>query len=221
MSLTQKSTLNQQTYETLLNMLFSGDLPMGTQLDERELSQKLGVSRTPLREAITTLAREGLVQYAPYNGNFVKEWDVKQVEDLYIVRRALEVLAIQLAIPKLSNEDIDKIHAIVSKAGRALDENDLLAFAKFDSQFHEFIVQKTGNETLIDSLKRLSLQIQMIRTIANRDPEVVHRTSYERPRILEALKNRDVESAAQLMADHIDGVRKAVVSQILKGEPYA
>lgn len=214
----KRSTLNQQAYDNLLSMLFSSELPMGTQLDERELSAKLGVSRTPLREAISKLAREGLVEYAPYRGNFVKEWDAKQVEDLYIVRKSLEVLAIQLAIPKLSNEDIENIHHILEQAEQSLQDNDLLAFGQYDSQFHEFIVRKTNNETLIRSIERLSLQIQMVRTIANRDPDVVYRTSSERPRILEALKNRDVESATQLMAEHIEGVSRAVVSQIVATE---
>jgi DNA-binding GntR family transcriptional regulator len=218
MSKNQRSTLNQQAYKTLLNMLFTSEIPMGAQLDERDLSNKLGVSRTPLREAVTQLVREGLVDYAPYQGHFVKEWNAKQVEDLYIVRKSLEILAIQLVIPKLSNEDIDSIKNILEQARQALDQNDILAYGQFDSQFHEFIVNKTNNETLIQSLERLSLQIQMIRTIANRDPDVVQRTTYERPRILEALKNRDVESATHLMAEHIDGVSRAVVSQIRKVE---
>lgn len=214
MSNNQRPTLNQQAYKTLLNMLFTGDIPMGAQLDERDLSNKLGVSRTPLREAVTQLVREGLVNYAPYQGNFVKEWNPKQVENLYVVRKALEVLAIQLAIPKLSNEDIDSIQNILEQAHQALQRNDILAYGYFDSEFHKFIVNKTNNETLIQSIERLSLQIQMVRTIANRDPDVVQRTIYERPRILEALKNRDVESATRLMAEHIDGVSKAVVDQL-------
>lgn len=218
MSKNQRSTLNQQTYKTLLNMLFSGEIPMGAQLDERDLSDKLGVSRTPLREAVTQLVREGLVDYAPYQGNFVKEWNAKQVEDLYIVRKSLEILAIQLAIPKLSNEDIDSIRDILEQARQALERDDILAYGHFDSKFHEFIVNKTSNETLILSMERLSLQIQMVRTIANRDPDVVKRTTYERPRILEALKNRDVENAMRLMGEHIDGVSQAVVSEIRKVE---
>lgn len=218
MSKSQHSTLNQQAYETLLNMLFTGAIAMGAQLDERDLSNKLGVSRTPLREAVTQLVREGLVDYAPYKGHFVKEWNAKQVENLYIVRKSLEVLAIQLAIPKLSNEDIDSIQDILEQARQALDRSDILAYGHFDSQFHEFIVNKTNNETLIQSLERLSLQIQMVRTIANRDSDVVQRTTNERPRILEALKNRDVESATRLMGEHIDGVSQSVVSQIRQVE---
>src|SRR5690606_20541134 len=184
---TRRPTLNQQAYEMLLDKLFSSEIPMGSQLDERVLSQKLGVSRSPIRDAISQLARQGLVAYRPYQANFVKHWNAKQVEDLYVVRKSLEMLAIQLAIPKLSNEDIDTIRDILEQAQVALEASDLVAFGEMDSQFHQFIIHKTGNETLINSLERLSLQIQMVRTMANRDPYVVERTASERPRILQAL----------------------------------
>lgn len=214
----KRSTLNQKTYKTLLDMLFSSEIPMGSQLEERELSDKLGVSRTPLRDAISQLVREGLVEYRPYQGNFVKHWNAKQVEDLYTVRKSLEMLAIQLAIPKLSNEDIDAIADILEQAHKALEADDLAAFGACDSQFHQLIIHKTGNETLINSLERLSLQIQMVRTLANRDPYVVKRTSYERPRILQALRDRDSEQAAFLMGEHIEGVKESVVNQIRSAE---
>jgi DNA-binding GntR family transcriptional regulator len=87
-------------------------------------------------------------------------------------------------------------------------------FGEADSRFHSMIVQKTENSTLIDTLRHLSVQIQMIRTIANRDASVLERTTKERPRILNALEKRDMELAAQLMADHIEGVSQAVIMQL-------
>ena len=207
-------TLNQQVYETLLQMLLSGEIPMGEQLDERELSTKLGVSRTPLREAIASLVRAGLVEYFPYRGNFVKKWTAKQVSDLYLVRKSLEVLAIHIVTPKLSNEDIDNIRLVLNEAEAALVRGDLPAFGEADSRFHRMMVQKTENSTLIDTLEHLSVQIQMIRTIANRDSTLLERTTQERPRILNALEQRDSELAASLMADHIEGVSRSVILQL-------
>lgn len=191
---------------------------MGTQLDERELSKKLGVSRTPLREAIAMLARVGLVEHFPYRGNYVKQWSAKQVQDLYIVRKSLEILAVHIATPKLSNEDIDHIRDVLTVAENALVEGDLETFAEADNRFHSMIVLKSGNKTLIDMLDHLSTQIQMIRTIANRDANLLERTTYERPRIVNALEKRDSELAAQLMADHIDGVSQSVLKQLEDNE---
>jgi DNA-binding GntR family transcriptional regulator len=195
-------------------MLLSGEIPMGEQLDERELSARLGVSRTPLREAVASLVRAGLVEYFPYRGNYVKKWTAKQVRDLYQVRKSLEVLAIQIATPKLSNEDIDNIRKVLSEAELSLRQGNVQTFGEADSRFHSMIVQKTENSTLIDTLRHLSVQIQMIRTIANRDASVLERTTKERPRILNALEKRDMELAAQLMADHIEGVSQAVIMQL-------
>jgi DNA-binding GntR family transcriptional regulator len=116
-------------------------------------------------------------------------------------------------MPKISQEVIDKIHHILDEVESALARGDMAAYSDADRDFHNTIIQLTGNETLITSLERLSFQIQMIRTIANRDANVVERTHRERPLILMALEARNAELAAKLMEEHIDGVRQAVVAQ--------
>jgi DNA-binding GntR family transcriptional regulator len=130
------------------------------------------------------------------------------------VRKALEALAIRLAIPKLSQEHIEHIRVILDDVHQALERGDIEAYNTADRRFHDTIVEITDNEMLVDSLNRLGAQIQMVRTIANRDPHVVERTAKERPLILAALEARDADAAARLMEEHIDGVRRAVVSQI-------
>jgi DNA-binding GntR family transcriptional regulator len=206
--------LNQRVYQRLQDMLLRGDIPPGAQLDERELAEQLGVSRTPLREAIVHLVREGMVEHRPYRGNFVRTFTAKQVNDLYQVRMALESLAVRLAVPKLSDEDIDYIGAILDEVQQALAQGNMNAYSNADRRFHEFIARCTGNEFLIDSLNRLGAQIQMVRAFANRDPQVTTRTAKERPLILSALKRRDADAAARLMEEHIDGVRRAVIAQM-------
>ena len=208
-------TLNQKVYVTLREMITSGVLPIGSQIEERLLAKQMGVSRTPLREAIGQLHNEGIIEYRPYRGNFVRTFTAKEINDLYQVRKALEVLAIRLAIPKLSQEHLEYIHRILDDVQNALDCGDINAYSEADRRFHNFIADITGNATLLDTLDRLSAQIQIMRNIANHDPEVVRRTSIERPKILAALQARDVDSAAELMEAHIEGVRQAVVNQIV------
>lgn len=208
------STLNQRVYTQLREMILTGALSSGSQIDERRLAEDLQVSRTPLREAISQLAKEGIIEYRPYRGNLVRTFTAKQVNDLYEVRKALEALAMRLAIPKLSQEHIEQIRHILDDVQAALDRRDMDAYTESDRRFHNAIIRITGNETLIESLNRLGAQIQMIRFIANHDPDVVQRTAKERPLILMALETRDADRAAQLMEDHIEGVRKAVLSQI-------
>ncbi len=206
--------LNQRVYHSLQGMLLRGELPLGSQLDERILAERLEVSRTPLREAIAQLVRDDMVEYRPYRGNFVRTFSAKQVNDLYLVRKALESLAMWLAIPKLSSEDIDKVRAILHTVEEALVAGDMEAFAVADHRFHQFFIRAADNETLSRTFNRLAAQIQMVRTFANRDPEVVQRTIKERTLILAALEARNVDAAARLMEEHIDGVRQAVVGQL-------
>ncbi|MEO8393315.1 MAG: GntR family transcriptional regulator [Chloroflexota bacterium] len=208
------STLNQKAYMRLREMILNGSIARGEQIDERRLAAELDVSRTPLREAIGQLVTEGIIEYRPYKGTSVRTFTAKQVNDLYQVRKALEALAIRLAIPKLSQEHIEKIRQILDDVQQALDREDIEAYNAADRRFHDTIVEITDNEMLVDSLNRLGAQIQMVRTIANRDPHVVERTAKERPLILAALEARDADAAARLMEEHIDGVRRAVVSQI-------
>ncbi|GAC1356895.1 MAG: GntR family transcriptional regulator [Ktedonobacteraceae bacterium] len=206
--------LNRRTYYRLRELIESGVFPPGSQLDERTLAEKLAVSRTPLREAIATLVEEGLVERRPYRGNFVRLFTAKQVDDLYEVRKALEVLATRLAVPRLSEEGLIHIRQLLDEAQQALEQHDLPGYSLADQRFHDAIVQATDNEALIEALGRLKRQVQLIRLSANRDPHVAERTALERPRILAALEARDAEVAARLMGEHIDGVRRSVIDRL-------
>jgi len=210
----ERITLNERVYQRLRSSLAGGKLMPSSRLDEETLGRELGVSRTPIREAIGKLTKEGFVEYRPYQGNFVRSFSAAQVDDLYTVRQALESLAVRLAVPRLSDADIRRLIAILQEAETALERGDISAYGAADRQFHRAIAEYSGNETLIESLDRLSVQVQIIGTVANHDPGVVARTASERPRIVAALAARDAERAAALMAEHINGVREAVVGQL-------
>lgn len=214
MTTLQRATLNQRVYQKLRQMILDGELSLGSQLDERTLTEYLGVSRTPLREAIAQLAKEGLVDYYPYRGNYVRRFTVRQVQDLYQVRKTLEGLAVRLAVPKLNQEDLEQLRLLLNDLDVALQQGNLEAYGQYDRAFHQFIIRKTGNEALIQVLEQLDVQIQMVRTLANQDPDVVERTASERPAILAALEARDADRAAALMEGHIAGVCKAVNKQL-------
>ncbi|GAC1353445.1 MAG: GntR family transcriptional regulator [Herpetosiphon sp.] len=206
-------TLNQRVYIRLRDMITSGTIMFGMQLDEQALANEMGISRTPIREAIAKLVKEGLVEYRPYRGNFVRSFTAKQVSDLFEVRKTLEGLAMQLAVSHLTGEHLQTLHTILSDIDTALEQYDMEAYSAADRRFHATIVQIADNESLRDLLEWLGFQIQVVRTIANRDPHVVERTAHERPLILAALEARDAQLATQLLQDHIEGVRRAVVAQ--------
>ncbi len=210
----EHSTLNEHVYRQIREAVTTGEIPTRTRLDEQSLATEMGVSRTPIREAIGKLTKEGLVEYRPYQGNFVRGFSARQVNDLYEVRKTLEALAVRLAVPRLTPDDLTALGTILDDVRAALDAGDMVTYAEADRRFHGAVAAASGNEMLVESLDRLGLQIQLVRTVANHDPATVVRTAHQRPEILAALQARDTERAVRLMEEHIEGVRRAVVAQL-------
>jgi DNA-binding GntR family transcriptional regulator len=207
-------TLNHSIYRSLRQMIAAGELVTGSRLDERAIAERLGVSRTPLREAIAKLAKEGLIEQRPYRGNFVRAFTPKQVNDLYETRMVLEGLATRRAVANLTDEGLAELTETLDVIRQALTDGDIAAYSAADQRFHTTIARLSGNETVIESLERLRAQVQVVRLAANQDPDLVERTARERPEILAALRDRDADRAARLMEEHIDGVRRTVVKQL-------
>lgn len=214
MSKINHQPLNERVYRYIRDAVVTGTIPPNARLDEQTLADEIGVSRTPVRDAIGKLAREGLVEYRPYQGNFVRAFTAQQVNDLYEVRKTLEVLAMRLAVPRMTEVEIAELRIILDDVYDAYLRDDLVAYGNADRRFHEAIARSSGNDTLIEGLDRLSLQVQLVRTAANRDPDVVERAAQQRPAILAALEAGDAERAGKLMEVHIDDVRRSVVAQL-------
>lgn len=207
-------TLRERTYEEIIQMILSGELAPGAQIDERALVERCAVSRTPVREAIGILAKEGLVEIQPYRGFSVRRFTPKEVRDLYDLRRQLESFAIRLAVENVSNVHIAELEAILNASVAALEAGDMQAYGRHDRDFHDLIAELSGNDALVDTLARLSRQIQMCRMIANQSPDFPARAARERDEILDALRKRDADRAAKLMDAHILDVQQAVVRQL-------
>jgi len=210
--------LNEQVSKEVRHRIVSGRATPGSRLDEQGLAVELGVSRTPLREAIGRLVKEGLVEYRPYQGAFVRTFNAKEVHDLYTVRRSLEETAIRLATARLTTARLAILREILDEINGALERGDVAEYGEADRRFHETIAGYSDNATLIECLDRLDLQVRIVRTLANRNPEVVARTALQRPLVLAALEARDADRAVALMGEHIESVAQAVVADVEAGE---
>jgi DNA-binding GntR family transcriptional regulator len=206
--------LHQAVFGQLRELVLSGDLAPGEQLNEIAIAGRLNVSRTPLRKAMSQLVAEGLIEENPYRGKFVRTFTASEIHDLYEVRAVLEGHAARLATPRMNASRLETLRGILQDLQGALDAGDLPRYGEADRRFHEAIAAFSENQTLIDSLQRLSAQVQIIRSIANHDPEVVRRTALERPRIVAALEAGDAERAATLLQEHILGVRGSVEANL-------
>jgi len=206
-------TLRERIYEEIVRLIVSGELPSGVSIDEKVLTEKLQVSRTPFREAIGTLAKEGLIEIKPYRGFFVRSFSRKEIDDLYELRKTLECFAVELAVPQMSDRDIARFERILDGAVEALQRGDMETYGIRDREFHETIAERSGSAALIETLSRLALQIQVCRTIANESREFATRAAQERDDILKAFRARDIPRAASLMRAHISDVQQAVLSR--------
>lgn len=209
----EPKTVTGRAYELLVQLITQGHLAFGDRLDERALASEMQISRTPLREAISMLAMEGVVEYRPYQGNFVRTFTERQIEDLYELRQTLEGLAVRTAVARLTDEGLAQMREIVAATDRASAAGDIASVTASDRRFHETIAALSQNQSLIEALDRLAVQIQLIRSVANRRPGVIDRTGHERRDILEAFERRDAARAQQVMEEHIEGVKRAVVTQ--------
>jgi len=213
MSSVRYQTRTWHVYNDLLRLISSGAFDAGSRLDEQRIADELGVSRTPLREAITQLVRDGIVENRPYRGNFVRVFTAKEVFDLYEVRKGLESMAVRVAMPHLTEHSIAHLREILKEIDVALRANDLEAYGLADQQFHDAIAQLSDNRTLVTMLNELRGQVQLIRTMANQNPDVVEITAMERPEIVDAMADGDVERATQLMEEHIELVLRYTTSR--------
>lgn len=207
-------TVNQAAFDRLRELIFAGEIESGSRLDERRLAERIGVSRTPLREAITQLVALGVVEHRAYKGNFLRAITAKQVTELYEVRKALEGLAARTAAENATAGDLDVLEEIIDRGTAAFERNDLAAFEQADRDFHAVIVRLAANELLVDELDRLALRIQLVRHVANLETPVAAETIGDRREVLIALRAGDGRAAEQALTRHIGVVQEQTVRRL-------
>jgi len=137
--------------------IFSGQLKGGTRLSEEELAQKLGVSRTPIRDALRRLADEGLVHVSPHRGTHVHELTPQDAIEMTVLRETLEALAFRTVAPVITDDDVARLQALYEANREACIEGEFEAVVETDTAFHDFVVRRTGNRRLMDFARRLSV----------------------------------------------------------------
>jgi DNA-binding GntR family transcriptional regulator len=200
-------TLWQRVHEHLRQEILDNRLPPGSELNEVALSQSLGVSRGPVREALGRLASEGLVTVRPRRGAVVTALSAQEFLAAYQLREALETLAIRLAVPRLTAADLDRLGALVDEMVASADGSDddanVDAFFRANAAFHATFVEASGNAMLQETMSRLLGQMgrYRMRSLALRGS--LRRSTVEHKAILRAVRAGDAEKAARLLGEHI------------------
>lgn len=208
--------LRDVVFNTLRNAILRGELEPGERLMEIALAQKLGVSRTPIREAIRKLELEGLVVMVPRKGAEVADITEKDLRDVLEVRIALEELSITLAIKHMSDEAIDELLDANNEFIRVAQTGDLIKTAQADVAFHELIYIGTENKRLNQIISNLREQMYRYRLEYLKDKGAHKQLIKEHNDIIDAMKERDVEKAKQAIKLHIVNQEESILKTIKK-----
>ena len=195
-----RKTLVIQVYTELKEILTTAPLEPHSKLNEKDIAKQLGVSATPVREAFKMLAKDGLVEFIPYKGVYVKEYSRKEIKDTYECRLALELLALDLCINNVKSEEIDEI---IEGMDSANEKGDLKEIIKYNKITHDYIIRNADNEKLVQLIGFIDNQLQHDKQISAMNP-TRRRFIYEDHRkILHSLKENKLDAAKKFMKKHI------------------
>ncbi|MBU3840068.1 MAG: GntR family transcriptional regulator [Candidatus Ruminococcus intestinipullorum] len=206
--------LRDVVFKTLRQAILRGELKPGERLMEIKLANKLGVSRTPIREAIRKLELEGLVLMVPRKGAEVADITEKSLNDVLEVRKALEELAVQLACERMSKEAFEELKQAAERFKEILDNDDVTKIAEADVAFHDIICQATENQKLIQLVNNFREQMYRYRVEYLKKKECYPQLLEEHQAIIRAIEQGNKEVASQLMGEHIENQVTAVTSSL-------
>ncbi|MBL0919956.1 MAG: GntR family transcriptional regulator [Hydrogenophaga sp.] len=210
----QPAALHEQATARLRQMLVEGLIAPGAKLNERALCEQLKLSRTPLREAIKTLAAEGLVELVPNRGAVALQLDEAAVLDTFEVMAGLEGLSGELAAQRVTPEELAEIEAMHYEMKAAYTRRDLSTYYRLNAAIHRAINAAARNPVLAATYNQVNTRLQALRFRSNQDGEKWTRAMQEHDRMVEALKRRDGAALREELVRHLQHKRDVVIEQL-------
>lgn len=198
-----ETTLAEHIANDLRREILRGKLPPGTSIKERDNAAEMGISRTPMREAIRILAKEGLVQLRPSRSPIVAQSSFKNIEDQTQVLIALEKMSAELAVLNASDDDIDRIADIVDHMSEHFDVTDPLDMFEIDMSFHTAIAEASKNKALAETHRSFLQRLWRARYLSASQRRNRERVVNEHTLILTALRRRDAKAARAAIDNHL------------------
>jgi DNA-binding GntR family transcriptional regulator len=205
-----QQNLTDLAYESIKRHILEGKLNHDVRLTEEALSRQLGISKSPIREALNCLHNEGLIRIEPRRGSYLRQFSIKEVHDLYDLRKALESYAV--SITQITPELIQELKDSIARTGQFLAADDKIRHIEEDGRFHSAIAQATENAELCRVLQNIQNQIWLLRCqtydLSSSSAPTAHRA------ILKALEDGNREQAGIAMRDHIEHVRRTLIEHL-------
>ena len=207
--------LSARVYNQIKHLILCNEIMPGQKLNHQRLSERLGVSRTPVREALTRLVQEGYVSFLPNRGFTCKEIRMQEAEELYELREALEAFAVQKAIESLTDDALDQLKNTMHCYGRDVENRFSRERLVYDQDVHLAIAQMSGNETLQNMLSHVFERIVLKRRTDGIYDAARGTTAHqEHLRLLAAMERRDAAAAVAIVRSHIQAGKKNVMADL-------
>jgi DNA-binding GntR family transcriptional regulator len=200
-----------QVYEILREKIITGELRPGESINERRLATWLGVSRTPIREAIQRLSDNGLVAIVANVGTSVAEIDAGRMQEFFLIRASLEGLIIRRAAIRIDDEGLFRLRQLIDQQTSASAGPDVGRNIGVDNEFHRTIAEISGLDATWTLLQQVMAEMIRVRHISNRLPRHRLRTVKEHQAILDALASRDADRCEHAMRSHLDNAYRSIL----------
>jgi DNA-binding GntR family transcriptional regulator len=212
---TSSDSIVDRVYEQLKSMAVNYEFRPGERLNEGDIARKLGVSRTPLREALNRLNTEGFLRFAPGKGFYCRELDPREIFDLYELRKSIETSAARFAVERAKKEDIDALLLFLEQTADATGHSTS-ELVQFDEEFHERLMFMSGNAEMLRVLRNINARIRFVRWI-DMDRGSRPRTQAEHRNAALALRARDEVACVSILESHINRRLDQITSAIKEG----
>lgn len=206
--------LREVVGETLRDAIITGVLQPGERLMEIQLAEELGVSRTPVREAIRKLELEGFVVMVPRRGTYVADLSLKDANEVFEIRTALDVLAAGLAAERITDEELEELERMLVHIGEYIDTENMDKLVEADSQFHDLLYKASRNDRLVGFISNLREQLTRFRAISIAYPGRLIKTWEEHRRLVEAIAQRNSDLAMQIAREHMENAEHTLLQDM-------
>jgi DNA-binding GntR family transcriptional regulator len=198
--------LNQKTYRILKQAIVRGDLAPNSKLALNEIAKSLGISNTPIREAINKLSSEGFVKIIPNKGIIVKEVNIDDLQEILHIRTFLDGLIAKLAAKKITDKEIRDMMGIINKMEYAVKRDDRLTYNDLDIQFHDFLLNITENNKLKEIYNNLIVHAYRFRIRTLKISDRMGKSLKEHKEIALKIKERNPDEANRVSQEHIESI---------------
>jgi DNA-binding GntR family transcriptional regulator len=198
----KKKLLKDVAYEKIKEKILRGD---DNYTSENSLVEELQMSRTPIREALQRLQHEGFIKILPNQGITIPDLSVKETNDIFDYRLAIETASLKQAVHLLKQEDFDALSRNIENQISAVNQNDLFLFIEYDMEFHLYLLKVVGNELFIQGIEHVIDRLHRLSRRIKNNPQKLSALIQEHIRIMDFLKDKEIDLAVKELEDHLKG----------------